>query len=82
MSTSTKIGTNVGTVALAILGVSAVAAVAIFTLNPRARQYLTQPFRPYQILPGYVTPGYTPGYIAPGTPGYRNLDPRRFPTGR
>jgi hypothetical protein len=80
MSTSTKIGTNVATVVLAILGVSAVAAIAVFTLNPRARQYLTQPFRPYRILPGYVIPGYTPGYrptpgyVAPGykpTPGYR-----------
>ncbi|MCE9586549.1 hypothetical protein K8R04_04525 [Candidatus Uhrbacteria bacterium] len=76
MSTSTKTRTNVTTVTLALLGVAAVSAIAIFTLNPRARSYLTKPFRPYQILPGYVTPGYTPGYVAPA-PGYIRIDPRR-----
>jgi len=76
MTTSTQIRTNVTIVTLAILGVAAVAALAVFTLNPRARSYLTEPFRPYQILPGYVTPGYTPGYVAPA-PDHIRIDPRR-----
>jgi len=76
MPTPTKVRTNVATVTLAILGVSAVAAIAVFTLNPNLRKYLTPRFAPYRILPGYVSPGYTPGYApgyrAPGyTPGYR-----------
>lgn len=80
-SSKTKVkGTQTAVLIAAGLGLAAISAAAVLTLNPRYRQYLTRPFFPYKILPGYVVPGYvipgTPGYTIPGyiPPGYR---PRR-----
>jgi hypothetical protein len=66
MTTKSMTKTQVRTIVIAAAGILAVAAFGLITI-PRYRHYFTKPFRPYQVLPGYVVPGYTPGYA----PGYR-----------
>jgi hypothetical protein len=72
-----KLGTAVGYVFLALLGLAALVAAIGYAVKPAGPVYLTPGIPPYQVAPGYQTmPSYQPTPNTPFMPN-PNYDPRR-----